>query len=639
MTDVSFFWIAFVAYLCGMFALSMAALRREAGQQAARLGRALIALGLLSQTVSIVWRAFLLGTEPLHQFLPRLKEAFAGGTWQATVYVLLLVVPLLAIVVGVLFRRQRIVWLLAAGVAVMVELILLDFLDFTRLPIEKVYEYLSIASWALALALLAISPVIRLMVIDAALAVMTALLAVFAAIHPHDIELALVPALQSYWLFIHVSLTAIGFAIFGIAYIVATMLLVKTYDGREVSDAARRRSRWAIGLALLLGAVLVAALAGGGIILPFGKVAYAPHQLEAADGPPPAGMAQHARYGAALLGAGATAAYVLYWALYALLRPKGHRSGRASYQFAISSTALFVGCLVLAGLIQRQEMAIVRVYEQRNELVRLHNQVIDSEGRLTGTALTEQIERMEELAAEARHILAEARWLPLSFENQARHAEEPAYQALQDLYARTGTEWTLPIRYKDIKQIGRRLSQRAATARAVVQRLDLPADREDVAETVDALTEEGKEREEAAILPRTQDGKIAAFAGLGFLVAIPFALAFHLLGRRVRDRLPDPARLDRISYVAVAVAYPIFTFGALFAGAIWAHFAWGTWWGWDPKEVGSLVAWVLYTIYLHQRYREGLSPRAAAVAAMLGFLAAVLSLAGNTFLGGLHAYG
>ena len=106
----------------------------------------------------------------------------------------------------------------------------------------------------------------------------------------------------------------------------------------------------------------------------------------------------------------------------------------------------------------------------------------------------------------------------------------------------------------------------------------------------------------------------------------------------MRDRLPDARRLDGISHTAIAVAYPVFTFGALFAGAIWAHFAWGSWWGWDPKEVGSLVAWVLYTLYLHQRYREGLTPRAAAVFAMLGFLAATLSLAGNAFLGGLHAY-
>ena len=91
-------------------------------------------------------------------------------------------------------------------------------------------------------------------------------------------------------------------------------------------------------------------------------------------------------------------------------------------------------------------------------------------------------------------------------------------------------------------------------------------------------------------------------------------------------------------YGAIAVAYPVFTFGALFAGMIWAHFAWGAWWSWDPKEVGSLVAWFLYTLYLHQRYRERLSPRAAAVFAMLGFLFATLSLAGNAFLGGLHAY-
>lgn len=106
MTDVSFFWIAFAAYLCGMFALSMAALRRQGGERAARLGRALVALGLVSQTVSIVWRAFLLGTEPLSLFLPRLREAFAGGTWQATVYVLLPLVLLLAVVVGVLDRKS-----------------------------------------------------------------------------------------------------------------------------------------------------------------------------------------------------------------------------------------------------------------------------------------------------------------------------------------------------------------------------------------------------------------------------------------------------------------------------------------------------------------------------------------------------
>lgn len=653
MTDVSFFWIAFGAYLGGMFALAAAALRRGGGG-AARLGLGLMWIGALSQTVSIVWRSFLLGTEPLHQFFPRLRAAFSEGpSWRVWVYGLVFALPLATVVVGVVFRRRRVVWLLTAGVAVMLEMILLDFLDFARLPMEKVYEYLSIASWSAALALLAVSPVIRLVVIDAALAVMTALLVVFAAIHPHDIELQLVPALQSYWLFIHVSLTSIGFAIFGIAYIVAAMLLVKGHDRAAVSGVTRKRSWLALAVALAIGVAAVVAFARSDLILPRDSVAYAAHELAAvksgqADSLPAFGIVQWVRYGGALLGAVGTVAYVAYWIAAALLRPKADKSGLASYQFVITSTAMLAACLLLAGFTRRQEKGIADLFEQRKALVLLHRKVGGGEGKLTGSALNEEIEQMQGVAAQARLILGKATWLPLTFDNQTRVAEDETYKELQSLYTNAAAyqewedrwrpEWKLPIRYKDIKQIGKILGKWAAVARRAKGRLDLPADFEAVARAVKALEEEGRRREERALLPRTKEGQLGGFVGLALIIAVPLAVAFGLVARRLRDRLPEPARLDRISYTAVVVGYPIFTFGAIFAGAIWAHFAWGTWWGWDPKEVGSLVAWVLYTIYLHQRYREGLSPRMAAVAAMLGFLAAVLSLAGNTFLGGLHAY-
>ncbi|NQT51360.1 cytochrome c biogenesis protein CcsA [bacterium] len=636
MTDVSFFWIAFVAYLAGMFALGVATLRREM-PRAAQLGRALMWVGVVAQTASIVWRSLILGTEPLRDFWPRLRAAFAEGTWHATVYALLLAVPLVTIVIGVLCRRRRTVWLLVAGGAVIVEMILLDFLDFARLPMEKVYEYLSIASWTSALALLAVSPVIRLVVIDAALAVSTVLLAVFAAIHPHDIELQLVPALQSYWLFIHVSLTSFGFAIFGVAYVVAGLLLVKAAAGTQASAAWRRRSRVALLLAIVIGAGAVAAFVGGGLALPFDEVAYAPHELTDGTAPQPVLM-QYVRYGSALLGAAGVVAYAAYWIVLAFVRPRGDRTGRASYQFAISSTAMFVACLLLAAFTQRQERTIRRLHEERSELVELHNQLLDEQGNLSGDALTEEIARRRALAKQARGVLAKARWLPLTLDNQARLLDDPEYKELESLYAGAEIEWKLPIRYKDIKQIGRTLGRRAAVAEAVVSRLSLPADRDEVVRVAAALEAEGKAREVKALLPRTKEGQLASFTGLGMLIACVLAWALALGSPAVAERLPSVERLDRISYVAVAVGYPIFTFGALFAGALWAHYAWGTWWGWDPKEVGSLVAWVLYTIYLHQRYREGLSPRTAAVAAMLGFLAAVLSLAGNSFLGGLHAY-
>ncbi len=53
-------------------------------------------------------------------------------------------------------------------------------------------------------------------------------------------------------------------------------------------------------------------------------------------------------------------------------------------------------------------------------------------------------------------------------------------------------------------------------------------------------------------------------------------------------------KIDRVAYGLVAFAFPLFTF-VICAGAIWAQYAWGRYWGWDPKETWSLV--VLTTHY------------------------------------------
>lgn len=54
-------------------------------------------------------------------------------------------------------------------------------------------------------------------------------------------------------------------------------------------------------------------------------------------------------------------------------------------------------------------------------------------------------------------------------------------------------------------------------------------------------------------------------------------------------------------YRLVAVGFPLLTLG-LFLGSIWGKYAWGDWWGWDPKELWSLVCWLVYAMYLHARY-------------------------------------
>jgi ABC-type transport system involved in cytochrome c biogenesis permease subunit len=96
--------------------------------------------------------------------------------------------------------------------------------------------------------------------------------------------------------------------------------------------------------------------------------------------------------------------------------------------------------------------------------------------------------------------------------------------------------------------------------------------------------------------------------------------------------------LKEISYAAVAIGYPLYTVGALFAGAIWAEQAWGTWWSWDPKEVGALIIWLFYTVFLHARYQRKWSGDRAAVLLVLGMLFVFISFFGNYFFGGMHAY-
>jgi cytochrome c-type biogenesis protein CcsB len=131
----------------------------------------------------------------------------------------------------------------------------------------------------------------------------------------------------------------------------------------------------------------------------------------------------------------------------------------------------------------------------------------------------------------------------------------------------------------------------------------------------------------------------AAFA-VGFAANIMYLLKKWLpesstFGRR----LPDLKKLDLVSYKAITVGYPLFTVGALFAGAIWAEQAWGTFWSWDPKEVGSLVVWLVYTAYLHARLVRGWIGTRAAVLSSIGFICTLLTFFANLVLGGLHAYG
>jgi cytochrome c-type biogenesis protein CcsB len=102
--------------------------------------------------------------------------------------------------------------------------------------------------------------------------------------------------------------------------------------------------------------------------------------------------------------------------------------------------------------------------------------------------------------------------------------------------------------------------------------------------------------------------------------------------------LPSADRLDTLAHRTIQFAFPVWTF-AVIAGAIWAHEAWGRYWGWDPKETWAFVTWVVYAGYLHARATSGWRARKAAVISCVGFAAVSFTYwAVNLWISGLHSY-
>ncbi|MGH3471820.1 MAG: c-type cytochrome biogenesis protein CcsB [Nocardioidaceae bacterium] len=144
----------------------------------------------------------------------------------------------------------------------------------------------------------------------------------------------------------------------------------------------------------------------------------------------------------------------------------------------------------------------------------------------------------------------------------------------------------------------------------------------------------------------------AAIAGGAYTVGA-LASVLYLMRRRAENRVaadpqiprngfiwrtPPAETVDRVAYRVIAFAFPVWTF-AVMAGAIWAQYAWGRFWGWDPKEVWAFITWVAYAAYLHARATAGWQGKAAAYVCLLGYSTFLFNFIGiNLFGSGLHSY-
>ena len=155
------------------------------------------------------------------------------------------------------------------------------------------------------------------------------------------------------------------------------------------------------------------------------------------------------------------------------------------------------------------------------------------------------------------------------------------------------------------------------------------------------------------LIPALQSQWLVWHVVLSFIGEAAFAVAFgsgimYLLRERAAAgsfaarTFPDARTLDLVTYRAVAIGFPIFTLGALVFGAVWAKYAWGDYWTWDPKETWAFLTWGIYLTYIHLACYRPLSRRSAFALMAGGFAVLLMCWFGLNYLsvGGasVHTY-
>lgn len=124
--------------------------------------------------------------------------------------------------------------------------------------------------------------------------------------------------------------------------------------------------------------------------------------------------------------------------------------------------------------------------------------------------------------------------------------------------------------------------------------------------------------------------------GMMFLIQYHFVKSKKLGG--LFKRLPSLDILDYVNYRLITTGFFLLTL-AIITGALWSERAWGSYWLWQPKQVWSLITWLVYGMIIHLRLRVGLRGRRSSVLSIVGFAITLFTFFGvDLFLKGPHTF-
>ena len=127
-----------------------------------------------------------------------------------------------------------------------------------------------------------------------------------------------------------------------------------------------------------------------------------------------------------------------------------------------------------------------------------------------------------------------------------------------------------------------------------------------------------------------------AVLALGLVVA-HMQIGFTIFAPRKVDTID---RLYDLLYWYMFVGSILLLAGIL-TGSMWAAQSWGRYWGWDPKEVWSLVAFLCYMAILHAKVDKMIGQFMVAAISVAAFQTIIMTYLGVNFVltTGMHSYG
>lgn len=122
------------------------------------------------------------------------------------------------------------------------------------------------------------------------------------------------------------------------------------------------------------------------------------------------------------------------------------------------------------------------------------------------------------------------------------------------------------------------------------------------------------------------------------MLGVALLIGVYVLWRKPSSSAHHLYVMDNLVYTGLG-----FLMIGLLLGAVWAKVAWGTYWGWDPKETWAAITMTSYVLYLHHRRFHPSHFRTSLLILVISFLFLQMCWYGVNYLpsasSSVHTYG